>query len=509
MPVSNIRPNQRCYCFPKNLQMYEISRNLSVSELKVKLNEILVSLQKLSQFEHSTNELQKLRSELLVLLDKKDLQLVVCSIISEILRLYAPNNPYTAKETMKIFKCFLKQITRDNISSFYLVESISNVKSIVLLCDLDNDQLIIEYFKDLLGMVHPEMSPNYQILIRDILHQLGEEMNTIPSQVMDLIITHFSKKVEKANPAKFKLISDLCALLDDKLQRYVCQYFTDHIIEATREDEHESSTELENLHQLMLQIFAHVPRLLLNVVPQLEEELKVENVKIREIACTTLAEMYSRRGMQWIESYPSVWKEWTDRRNDKNLIIRSIFANSFSTILINHPDCIQLIEPMIVLKFFDPDEKIRTQIIQGVLRVVREHCDLFNLHTLQELAARCADKKIGPRKAAIKLLSEQFNIIMTYGGNVNMEKYSWIPGTILSTRYLNDTETNFVMEACLEDYIVPANLDLGEKVNRILQLLSNLDSKEHDALINYFSAQKTSQSYWGQFLNQCILYNVD
>ena len=488
--------------------MYEISRNLSTSALKAKLNTILVSLQKLSQYEHSTNDLEGLRSELLALLEKKDLQLLVCSIISEILRLYAPNNPYSAKETIKIFKCFLKQITRDNVSSFYLVESISNVKSIVLLCDVDSDQLIIEYFKDLLNMVNPQMSPNYQILIRDILHQLGEEMNAIPTQVIDMIINSFSRKVEKANPAKFKLICDLGSLLDDKLQRYVCQYFTDNIIEATRRDEGDGDNGLQELHSLMLQIFANVPQLLLNVVPQLEEELKVDNVQIREIACNTLAEMYSRRGMNWIESYPSVWKEWSDRRNDKCLSIRSLFANSFATILINHPDCINLIEPMINLKLMDPDEKIRLQILSGCTKVVREHCDLLNVETLKNIAQRCGDKKMGPRKVAIQMLAELFNLVMTYGGSVDMEKYSWIPGTILETRYLNDNETNFIVEACLEDFLLPTNLELGDRVNRLLQLLSNFTQREYLAFLSFFAAQKASQSYWTQFIEYCNLYNV-
>ena len=484
--------------------MFDISRNLSNAQLKVKLQAILNSLQKLSQYEHSQNDLNNLRSELIHLLDKKELQLLVCSIISEILRLYAPNNPYTAKETIKIFKCFLKQIKGDNLSSFYLVESISNVKSIVLLCDVDNDQLIIEYFNALIEMVNPQMSPNYQMLIRDILHQLGEEMQLIPTQIIELIITSFSKKVEKANPAKFKLICELSVLLDDKLQRYVCQHFTDQIIEQTRMEQND----LLSLHKLILQIFDNVPQLLLNVVPQLEEEMKVDNADTREIACNTLAEMYAKKGKNWIDSYPSVWKEWADRRNDKSLQIRLIFTNSFSAILINHPDTITIIEPMINSKLKDPDEKVRQNIISGCKAVIKEHCDLFSVDTLKEIALRCADKKSGPRKEALLMLAELFNLVMSYGGSVDMEKYSWIPGTLMEIRYLNDFETNFILEHCLQEYLLPISIETPERCNRLLQMLSNFDQKEYTAFIQFFLDQEQSQKYWRVFLDQCTLYNV-
>jgi sister-chromatid-cohesion protein PDS5 len=64
---------------------------------------------------------------------------------------------------------------------------------------------------------------------------------------------------------------------------------------------------------LILQIFDHVPALLLNVVPQLEAELKVEDPVVRQIACATLGEMYSKRGNVWIEKYPTVFKEFLER----------------------------------------------------------------------------------------------------------------------------------------------------------------------------------------------------
>jgi sister-chromatid-cohesion protein PDS5 len=103
-------------------------------------------------------------------------------------------------------------------------------------------------------------------------------------------------------------------MADDKFQRYVCQYFSDSIINSSRDlDIEENLGEFKNAHNLILQIFEHVPTLLLNVIPQLEEELKVEEMVIRMVAASTLGEMFSRKGEKLIDTYPSVWKAFLER----------------------------------------------------------------------------------------------------------------------------------------------------------------------------------------------------
>lgn len=103
-------------------------------------------------------------------------------------------------------------------------------------------------------------------------------------------------------------------MLDDKFQRYVCQYFSDSIINSCRDlDIEENMVEFKNAHNLILQIFEQVPTLLLNVIPQLEEELKVEESVIRQIATTSLGEMFSKKGEKLIDTYPSVWKAFLER----------------------------------------------------------------------------------------------------------------------------------------------------------------------------------------------------
>lgn len=64
----------------------------------------------------------------------------------------------------------------------------------------------------------------------------------------------------------------------DKLQRYVCQYFSEIMIDTSRNLDSDLEEEMggfESCHNLLLEVFKTAEGVLLNVIPQLEEELKV------------------------------------------------------------------------------------------------------------------------------------------------------------------------------------------------------------------------------------------
>ncbi|KAJ3365151.1 hypothetical protein HDU91_002299 [Kappamyces sp. JEL0680] len=204
-----------------------------------------------------------------------------------------------------------------------------------------------------------------QVCLRDILYQLIEELPFVQQGVIELIIKNFSRKTQKSNPSAFKLACDLSTLCDDKLQRYVCQYFSDAMIASSREEENEESdfTAFQKCHDLILQIFDHVPTLLLNVIPQLDEELKVEKVEIRETATETLGKMFAKR--------------------------------------------VALLKP----KLMDPDEKVRVAAIRSIGVICHDHPDLLDDDVLQEVAERCKDKRLTPRLEAMQVLAKLFNLV--------------------------------------------------------------------------------------------------
>ena len=131
----------------------------------------------------------------------------------------------------------------------------------------------------------------------------------------------------------YRLAVQVCNATSDKLQRHVCQYFTDVIVDRAREEEYD---EVQTAHDLIQQLNRACPSLLHNVVPQLEEELRVEEVQLRTMATKTLGEMFSdKHGYDLTQKYPSTWAHWMGRRNDKSVVVRSTWVEAMKGIVIS------------------------------------------------------------------------------------------------------------------------------------------------------------------------------
>lgn len=81
----------------------------------------------------------------------------------------------------------------------------------------------------------------------------------------------------------------------------------------------------------------HCPKLLLSVIPQLQEEMAVDDVQIRLLATQTLGEMYAQveHGSELMRQYRSTWVQWIARKNDKTPTIRVAFVEAAKRLLSN------------------------------------------------------------------------------------------------------------------------------------------------------------------------------
>lgn len=119
-----------------------------------------------------------------MLIPSRGVKAYAACCLADLLRLYAPDAPYTADDLRDIFQFFIVQVTtnlkaptakplapskRGNEASqgasritdvpyhaeyCYLIDSLATIKSIVLICDLPGaDDLITTYFESILEVV--------------------------------------------------------------------------------------------------------------------------------------------------------------------------------------------------------------------------------------------------------------------------------------------------------------------------------------------------------------------
>ena len=140
---------------------------------------------------------------------------------------------------------------------------------------------------------------------------------------------------QRMDQPAYRLTVTVCNATADKLQRHVCQYVTDIIVSHSRDEDFE---EIRTAHDLIKQLSRSCPALLHSIIPQLEEELRVEELQLRLIATQVLGEMFSDNGgADLVKKYPSTWNAWLQRKNDKSGPVRVKFVEAAKGLLVNLP----------------------------------------------------------------------------------------------------------------------------------------------------------------------------
>lgn len=307
-----------------------------------KLQTLHAQLAALDQDAVDTQSLNTVRRDLvhtsLLLHKDRGVKAHVACCLADILRLYAPDAPYTQPELRDIFHFFFRQLANGLKGGeaetayfeqyFHLLESLSTVKSVVLVCDLPGaDELMGEVFRDFFGLVRRgDLSKKVELFMADILVALVDEAQSVPGEVMDIILAQFQDKSaaqgsgSNLNQPAYRLAATVCNQTADKLQRNVCQYFSDIILNSSSssssnannnddsEDEDDSNNNTNNnaknqaekryadirvAHELIKALHRACPGVLHSVIPLLDEELRAEDVEVRLLATATLGSMFA------------------------------------------------------------------------------------------------------------------------------------------------------------------------------------------------------------------------
>ena len=199
---------------PKKLKFHEklVGKGLSIDALQKKLKALHNELAEMDQEHVDTHSLSTVRKELVhptILLHKdRGVRTYTACCLADLLRLYAPDAPYTQAELRDIFSFFLRQLTQGLKGSdspyynefFHLLESLSTVKSVVLVCDLPSaEELMADIFKGFFSIIKLDLAKKIELFVADILIALIDECQSLPQDVLELILEQFKDK----NPVCF------------------------------------------------------------------------------------------------------------------------------------------------------------------------------------------------------------------------------------------------------------------------------------------------------------------
>ncbi|KAL2829159.1 armadillo-type protein [Aspergillus cavernicola] len=337
---------------------------IPIADLLQRLQTLAQELRKFEQEEIEKESLTKVSQELSTaqLLGHKDKGVrawATCCIV-DVLRLCAPDAPFTANQLKDVFTCIVSSIIPSlgdpsnpyNAQHIYVLNSLAEVKSIVLMTDLDRpDTLIVPLFASCFDIVAGSakastgepVAKNVEYDMTRLLVTVIDESPVLAADVVDVIVAQFlridprvlegpgrkGKKTEtqvdekqetlllKDYPPAYNMAKAICQACPERMTSHISQYFNNVIIDASAagnengpsknshrkpnlddsDEEGEDIKELSKAHRLIRELWRACPDVLQNVIPQLEAELSAESMSLRLLATQTIGDLTSGTGL--------------------------------------------------------------------------------------------------------------------------------------------------------------------------------------------------------------------
>lgn len=462
-----------------------------------------------------------------------------------------------------------------NQQHLYVLNSLARVKSVVLLTDIpDSEKLTVNLFTicfDILASASnsssgEQIGKNVEYDMTEMMATVIDESTSIPPEAIDVIVAQFlridphiiagkstkSKKnasnvvderqstlLAKELPPSYNMAKTLCNTSSDKMARHVSQYFTDIIVDASNapkqngtakrrrfSEDLESSDldvtsgpteedlrELRKAHQLLRELWRACPKVLQNVVPQLEAELSAENFHLRLLATEAFGDIISGIGaaglpaqtsldpaaypyitlsdsqghgvaqnaitkpsspQSFSQAYPQAYTTFLSRVHDKSPAIRAAWTTGIGRILstaaggvgLSHQEEDRLVKDLARM-LSDADDRVRMAAIAAISTfslkdVVQKLGALGGVDqsgsVLATLADRMRDRKHGVRIEAMLVLSRLWGAAAgesLVGDERVTQALGAVPSKIFSTYFTNDLEIHTLLDRVLYENLIP------------------------------------------------------
>ncbi|KAI8646023.1 armadillo-type protein [Parasitella parasitica] len=446
----------------------------------------------------------------------KTVKALAACCIADIIRLHAPTCPYSLDELKNVFKFFVDQLgyfgkeTPDFPYHFYLLENLQSVKTFLLLSEIDGSEdivfpMVAEFFE---VASKATLRRNVELCMTDVLIQLIEDVGILGQEMTELILEQFERFEKGSTNPAFVMTLDICYVCTSSLQRRVCQYFSDILLSMSNTtDQNEDLEEIRKAHHLMRKINSIAPDLLLNAMPLLQEEMKVDHLNIRQLATETMGEMFAEESSNVAEKYPNIWKTWLGRRNDKAQSLRVKWLYLCVDIYKNHPESVPELIECLKEKFTDPDDKVRLTACKVVGEIgIENDSKIMDKNLVELVGARAKDKKNLVRVEAMTTIGTIYdNCYQRIKANdkLAIEKTGWIPDLVLSCLYLGDLAVQANVEAIFQTFIVPENDNDAERTERLVTVLDSLKDKQKIAFLALLQKQKLFNENMLTFVEMC------
>ncbi|GAV71980.1 Cnd1 domain-containing protein [Cephalotus follicularis] len=436
----------------------------------------------------------------------KDVKLLVAICVSELFRILAPEPPFEDKYLRDVFKLIFSMFSElaDTKSPYFsrrvkILETVARCKCCVILLDIDSNDLVLEMFNIFFSVVRKD---HQQCLKNDILSIITHVLNEEASQPLSDIILQNLVKDEKGIAAS-QLAVSVIQSCGEKLKPFICGFLTSCLM-----DRDAVTSELKEFyHEIMLKIFQYAPQILLAVIPNLVQELLIDQVDVRIKAVNLVGKLFALPDNHIARKYHGVFVEFLKRFSDKSAEVRvaaiqcaeACYKANFSG-----PESHEVLSAL-EGRLLDFDDKVRTQAVIVACDITKSYLKFVPSKLISEAAKRLRDKKISVRKKALQKLTELYQEYCnkcSEGLMTISDDFEQIPCNILLLCYDKDCmefrPQN--MEFVLAEGLFPALLSVKERTRHWIHLFSLITPQQLKALNSILSQKRRLQTEMQKYL---------
>uniref|UniRef100_A0AAR2KMQ5 PDS5 cohesin associated factor A n=1 Tax=Pygocentrus nattereri TaxID=42514 RepID=A0AAR2KMQ5_PYGNA len=423
-----------------------------------------------------------LASEFFLRNPNKDVRLLVACCLADIFRIYAPEAPYTSHDKLKeIFLFITRQLKglEDTKSPqfnryFYLLE----VRMLCHPCTV----LILYFF-----VFSNSHNQKVQMHMLDLMSSIIIEGDGVTQELLDTILINLIPAHKNLNKQAYDLAKTLLKRTVQTIETCIASFFNQVLVMGKS-----SVSDLsEHVFDLIQELFAIDPLLLVSVMPQLEFKLKSNDGEERLAVVKLLAKLFGAKDSELATQNRPLWQCFLGRFNDIHVPVRLECVKFASHCLMNHPDLAKDLTEYLKVRSHDPEEAIRHDVIVTIINAGKKDLNLVNDQLLGFVRERMLDKRWRVRKEAMMGLAQLYKKYCLHheAGKESAQKISWIKDKLLHIYYQNSIDDKLLVEKIFAQFMVPHSLETEEKMKCLYYLYACLDTNAVKALNEMWKCQ--------------------
>ncbi|ONM36101.1 ARM repeat superfamily protein [Zea mays] len=453
----------------------------------------------------------------------KDVKLLVSVCLIEVMRVLAPDPPFSDEILKEIFKLFISIFAdlAETSSPFLtrrmkILENVAALRCSMIMLNIGCEDLILDMVKIffstvkwLFGKILDPITAVKCVGMHGLQKSVHQAMLSMMTQILNEKVTQslvdviLRNLVKDDKGASHKLAFNIIENCADKLEPIIHSFLSSCIFNKDM-----PVTELRRLyHKIILEIFQCAPQILFAVIPSLTHELLSDQVDIRLEAVHLIGRLLALSNLQFGQENKMVFIEFLRRFSDKSAEVRIAAIDAAKACYMDvSRDEAQHILSSLEGRLLDFDEKVR-------IRAVHTVCDLAksNLSSSAKLilhaAERLRDKKLFLYNASPKhafqasvrknVMHKLLELYRDYcekcskGTATVNTHYEQIPAKLIVLCFDNDIESFRPqnMELIFAEELFPFSLSPKERATHWIAFFSYF-KPEHIKALNIIFSQK-------------------